>query len=102
VTLEQVAPDVRSKICYTYDFGDDWEHDISVEKVLDRDATASYPRCTGGRRPPHPKTAAASGVTPISWRPWPTPPTPNTKTDWSGSDSMTPHSSTPPVSTPRQ
>jgi len=50
VTLEQVAPRVRSKIRYTYDFGDDWEHDILVEKVLDRDGTASYPRCTGGRR----------------------------------------------------
>jgi len=50
VTLEQVAPHVRSKIRYTYDFGDDWEHDILVEKVLDRDETASCPRCTGGRR----------------------------------------------------
>jgi hypothetical protein len=50
VTLEQVAPDAASKIRYTYDFGDDWEHDILVEKVLDRDKAASYPRCTGGRR----------------------------------------------------
>ncbi|MGH3916912.1 MAG: plasmid pRiA4b ORF-3 family protein [Pseudonocardiaceae bacterium] len=50
VTLEQVAPDAQSKIRYTYDFGDGWEHDILVEKVLDRDAAASYPRCTGGRR----------------------------------------------------
>jgi hypothetical protein len=50
VTLEQVAPDAGSKIRYTYDFGDDWEHDILVEKALDRDETASYPRCTGGRR----------------------------------------------------
>ena len=50
VTLEQVAPTVRSAIRYTYDFGDDWEHDVVVEKVLDRDSTISYPRCTGGRR----------------------------------------------------
>jgi hypothetical protein len=50
VTLEQVAPEARSTIRYTYDFGDDWEHDILVEKVLDRDETVSYPRCTGGRR----------------------------------------------------
>lgn len=50
MTLEQVAPDAQSKIRYTYDFGDDWEHDILVEKALDRDETASYPRCTGGRR----------------------------------------------------
>jgi hypothetical protein len=50
VTLEQVAPTARSTIRYTYDFGDDWEHDVVVEKVLDRDSTVSYPRCTGGRR----------------------------------------------------
>ena len=50
VTLEQVAPTPRSAIRYTYDFGDDWEHDVVVEKVLDRDSTLSYPRCTGGRR----------------------------------------------------
>ena len=49
-TLEQVAPSVRSKVTYTYDFGDDWEHDIVVEKVLARDQATSYPRCTSGRR----------------------------------------------------
>lgn len=49
VTLEQVAPAARSKITYTYDFGDDWTHDVVVEKVLDRDEP-TRPRCTGGRR----------------------------------------------------
>ena len=50
VTLEQVAPGVKSKIQYLYDFGDNWEHEILVEKVLDRDRATTYPRCTGGRR----------------------------------------------------
>ncbi|WP_432839607.1 plasmid pRiA4b ORF-3 family protein [Dactylosporangium sp. CA-092794] len=50
VTLEQVAPQEKDKIRYTYDFGDDWAHDIVVEKVLDHDATVAYPRCTGGKR----------------------------------------------------
>jgi hypothetical protein len=51
VTLEQVAPRAKDKVRYTYDFGDDWEHEILVEKVLDRDPTASaLPLCTGGRR----------------------------------------------------
>lgn len=50
VTLEQVAPGPRDKITYTYDFGDDWRHDILVETVLDPDNAVSYPRCTGGRR----------------------------------------------------
>ncbi len=50
VALEQVAAEVGSKVRYTYDFGDDWHHDITVEKILDRDASVTYPRCTGGRR----------------------------------------------------
>lgn len=50
VTLEQVAPDVKAKIGYTYDFGDDWRHDVLVEKILDPEDSAGSPRCTGGRR----------------------------------------------------
>ena len=50
VTLEQVAPQAKDKIRYTYDFGDDWVHEIVVEKVLDQDPAPAYPCCTGGRR----------------------------------------------------
>ncbi|MFD0785546.1 plasmid pRiA4b ORF-3 family protein, partial [Micromonospora azadirachtae] len=49
VTLEQVAP-TGDKLRYTYDFGDNWEHDILVEKTLERDPSVAYPRCVGGRR----------------------------------------------------
>jgi hypothetical protein len=49
VTLEQVAGGAGDRLRYTYDFGDDWTHQIVVEKVLDRQPVA-YPRCTGGRR----------------------------------------------------
>lgn len=50
VTLEQVAPGVKDKVRYTYDLGDDWVHDIAVEKVLAPDPAMAYPRCTGGKR----------------------------------------------------
>lgn len=50
VTLEQVAPAIKDKIRYTYDFGDDWEHDILVEKTTPAHPAASYPVCVGGRR----------------------------------------------------
>lgn len=50
VTLEQVAPAERNKIRYSYDFGDDWQHDIVVEKLLAPDLTGACPRCTGGWR----------------------------------------------------
>lgn len=49
VTLGELI-DLGARFRYTYDFGDDWDHDILVEKVLDREGTAAYPRCTGGRR----------------------------------------------------
>jgi Plasmid pRiA4b ORF-3-like protein len=49
VTLEQVASGSGDRLQYVYDFGDNWAHDIVVEKVLDRQPVR-YPRCTGGRR----------------------------------------------------
>ena len=50
VTLEQVAQQPKDKIRYTYDFGDDWVHDILVEKISTPDPSTTYPRCTGGKR----------------------------------------------------
>ncbi len=35
---------------YTYDFGDNWRHEVLVEKVEPPEVGAAYPRCTGGRR----------------------------------------------------
>ncbi|MHC4635987.1 MAG: plasmid pRiA4b ORF-3 family protein [Planctomycetota bacterium] len=31
-----------------YDFGDDWRHEIEVEKVLEPEAGAGYPICLAG------------------------------------------------------
>jgi pRiA4b ORF-3-like protein len=39
-----------SRFRYTYDFGDDWRHDITVEKVLAPQPGARYPTCSAGRR----------------------------------------------------
>src|SRR5262245_56149608 len=39
-----------SRFRYTYDFGDDWRHDITVEKVLTPEAGTRYPTCSAGRR----------------------------------------------------
>jgi hypothetical protein len=50
VTLEQVAPAIKDKIRYTYDFGDDWEHDILIEKTTPADPAVNVPACIGGRR----------------------------------------------------
>jgi hypothetical protein len=50
VTLEQIAPTPKDKFLYTYDFGDDWEHEVLVEKATPADPAVGYPLCTGGRR----------------------------------------------------
>ena len=49
-TLAQVAGAERAKVVYSYDFGDDWRHDIVVEKIIAAEPGVAYPRCTGVRR----------------------------------------------------
>ena len=49
VALAQVAATEKAKVVYVYDFGDDWRHDIVVEKILPAEPGVAYPRCTGGR-----------------------------------------------------
>ena len=49
-TLSQVAPKEGMKFTYTYDFGDGWEHVITVEKRLPPDPDAHYPVCIAGKR----------------------------------------------------
>lgn len=38
------------KADYTYDFGDDWEHNIQLEKILPREKGVNYPICIKGKR----------------------------------------------------
>ena len=38
------------RFLYTYDFGDNWQHRIIVEMILDPDPKATYPKLIGGKR----------------------------------------------------
>jgi hypothetical protein len=49
VPLAAVFPDVGSTICYKYDFGDSWRHDIKLEQVRTPDGVG-HAVCTAGRR----------------------------------------------------
>jgi hypothetical protein len=42
VALAQVALAENTKIVYVYDFGDDWRHDIVVEKILPAETGVAY------------------------------------------------------------
>lgn len=41
---------LRDTFVYEYDFGDGWEHEIVVEKVLPVGEGVLYPRCLAGKR----------------------------------------------------
>jgi len=40
----------KDKFLYIYDFGDNWEHNILVEKVLEPQEGIKYPVCIAGKR----------------------------------------------------
>lgn len=48
--LNQVAPGVKKKFIYEYDFGDGWQHEIAVEKILQPEPGVRYPVCLAGKR----------------------------------------------------
>lgn len=48
--IKELLGTVGNKARYTYDFGDNWEHDLLLEKVLEPQPALTYPRCTDGRR----------------------------------------------------
>jgi hypothetical protein len=53
--LGDVLEDVGTKtLRYLYDFGDGWEHTVKVERLIDPEPGALYPRLieVSGRRPP--------------------------------------------------
>lgn len=50
VTLEQIATQPGEGLNYVYDLGDDWVHEIVVERVVDGVPGAAHPRCTAGER----------------------------------------------------
>ena len=50
VKLSKVVGGEKAKFSYTYDFGDDWEHTILVEKILPRDPKVIYQICIKGKR----------------------------------------------------
>ena len=43
VSVGELIGDVGGRLRYTYDFGDDWEHEIVLEELLDADPEIHYP-----------------------------------------------------------
>ncbi len=48
--LSWIAPVAAMRFTYRYDFGDGWEHEIVVEKILPVQKGVQYPICLAGKR----------------------------------------------------
>ena len=48
--LGEVLPSVGDKLRWDYDFGDGWEHNVVVEKIVEAEPRVEYPLCLAGRR----------------------------------------------------
>ncbi len=50
LTLGGVLKSGVARFGYTYDFGDDWEHTVVIEKTLPAAEGTTYPTCVAGKR----------------------------------------------------
>ncbi len=50
VALGQLLTGEKEKFHYLYDFGDSWQHEILVEKILPIEKGGQYPVCLTGKR----------------------------------------------------
>lgn len=48
--LDRLITSEKFKFHYYYDMGNDWEHEILVERILPREPDKHYPYCLTGRR----------------------------------------------------
>jgi len=61
---------LRERFLYEYDFGDDWQHDLRVEQILEAEGKRVYPVCTGGKRAAPPEECGGVEVYLAQWRHW--------------------------------
>ena len=50
VTLGAIVRREKFKFIYEHDFGDGWDHELLIEKILPLEAGKSYPICLTGKR----------------------------------------------------
>ena len=93
VKLSQVADREKAKFIYEYDFGDDWLHEILVEKILGRRQAQAILLALRASAVRPPKIAAVSGGTKSFWGPSAIPSTQSTRrcsNGWAASSTRKP------------
>lgn len=58
--IEQVLKQEKAKMRYTYDFGDGWDHDVVLEKILPFETQTKLPTCLKGSRACPPEDVGGS------------------------------------------
>ena len=48
--INQLLRREKDWMAYMYDFGDSWEHKVTLQKILPHDPDVRLPACIGGRR----------------------------------------------------
>jgi hypothetical protein len=48
--LSMLVSKPKAKFIYEYDFGDSWEHEVVLEKILPSESGTKYPVCLDGKR----------------------------------------------------
>lgn len=59
--LGDLVRDAQARFTYVYDFGDNWEHDLVVEKILPQGEEVSCPICLAGERAAPPEDVGGIG-----------------------------------------
>lgn len=59
--LDQVLKKEKEKLIYTYDFGDNWEHEVVLEKILPFETGTVLPICLQGERACPPEDVGGIG-----------------------------------------
>jgi hypothetical protein len=49
ISINQIFKEIKTKLVYEYDFGDDWEHDLILEEILEDDRKIKYAYCLDGK-----------------------------------------------------
>lgn len=60
IKISKLLTKEKDKIDYTYDYGDDWDHKITLEKILAEDKKQIYPVCIKGKRACPPEDCGGS------------------------------------------
>lgn len=47
--ITQFFKKMGDKMIYIYDFGDNWNHEVLLEKILPKETNVKYPLCLGGK-----------------------------------------------------